>query len=299
MSFLTKEKLFSRKWFKAVVLILSGTFIMAVGYVYFISPHKIVPGGVYGIAIVLHHVFDLPMGVVALCFDIPLTLLGIKFLGPRFGWKTVLGFISMAVFVDILTFFQGDVPLVPDDVLLSSIFGGVLVGVGLGLLFKSKATSGGTDIVAMILNKYTKMPLGQLITYVDSVIVLIGLVAFKDWKIPLYSWIVIFILGKVVDLILEGTGYEKAVYIISDKYDEIINKIINDINRSGTIIPGRGVYSAEEKKIIFSLMSRRELEILKEYIYEIDPYAFITVMTANEILGEGFKSLKESVSKSG
>ncbi|HNQ68806.1 MAG TPA: YitT family protein [Bacteroidales bacterium] len=291
MSFLTKEKIFSGKWFKSVLLILCGTFIMAAGFVYFISPYRIVPGGVYGIAIVLHHMLNLPTGMIALAMDIPLTLIGIKILGPKFGWKTVLGFISLAVFVDLLTYFHGDTPLVEGDALLSAIFGGVLIGVGLGLVFKSKATSGGTDIVAMIFNKYTKIPLGQLMIYIDSVIVLIGLVAFKDWKIPLYSWIVIYITGKVVDLILEGATYNKALFIISDKYEEIKTKIIDDLERGGTFFDGQGMYSEDKKRVIYTTVNRREFEILKEYIYEIDPKAFISVMNANEILGEGFKPL--------
>ncbi len=297
MSFLTKEKLFSAKWFKAILYILTGTFIMAVGFVYFISPYKIAPGGVYGIAIVLHHMFGFPTGLSALAMDIPLTIIGIKVLGPKFGWKTVLGFVSMAIFVDLLTYFQGDVPLVEGDALLSAIFGGVLLGVGLGLVFKSKATSGGSDIIAMMINKKTKIPLGQLMIYVDSVIVLVGLVAFKDWKIPLYSWIVIYIVGKVVDFILEGASYNKALFIFSDKYVEIKAAIITDLERGGTIFNGMGMYSEDSKKVIYTVVSRREFEILKEYINDIDPKAFISVMNAHEILGEGFKSLNESVDK--
>lgn len=250
MKFLNKEKLFSAKWFKSLALILSGTFIMSLGYVYFISPYKITPGGVYGIAIVIHHLFDLPIGLTALAFEIPITLLGLKLLGPKFGWKTVVGFVSMAGFVDLLTYFNGDVPLVKDDTLLSAIFGGVLIGVGLGLVFKSRASSGGSDVIAMILNKYTRIPLGTLVIYVDSAIVLISLVAFKDWTIPLYSWLVIYITGKAVGIILEGASYEKAIFIISDKYDEIKETIIQDLNRGGTIFHGKGMYSQEEKQII-------------------------------------------------
>lgn len=297
MAFVTKEKIFSFKWFKAVLLILLGTFIMAVAYVYFISPYKLAPGGVYGIAIVLHHIFGFPIGLSALAMDIPLTLIGIKVLGPRFGWKTVLGFVSMALFVDLLSYFQGDVPLVEGDALLSAIFGGVLIGVGLGLVFKSKATSGGSDIIAMMLNKYTRLPLGQLIIIVDSIIVLIGLVAFQDWKIPLYSWIVIYITGKVIDLILQGANYDKALFIISNQYDLIKSKILDDIARGGTVLSGKGMYSDENKQIIFTIVNRRELEILKEFIYEADPNAFVSVMNTHEILGEGFKPLKESVEK--
>lgn len=297
MGFLTKEKIFSLKWFKAVLFILTGTFIMAVAFVYFISPYKLAPGGVYGIAIVLHHSLGFPTGLTALIIDIPLTLIGIKILGPRFGWKTVLGFVSLAIFVDLLTYFNGNTPLVEGDALLSAVFGGVLIGLGLGLVFKSKATSGGSDIIAMILNKYTKLPLGQLMIYVDSVIVLVGLLVFKDWKIPLYSWIVIFVCGKVVDIVLQGATYDKAMFIISDKSQEIKDKIIADINRGGTVFNGEGMYSSEEKKIIYTIVNRREFEILKEYVYDIDPNAFISVMNTNENIGHGFKSLKEAVSQ--
>lgn len=296
MVYLSKEKFLSKSWIKSVFLILIGTFIMSVGIVYFIAPYKLVPGGVYGISIVLHHLFGFPIGLTALLLDIPLTLLGIKILGPRFGWKTVLGFISLALFVDVLAYFQGNIPLVEDDVLLSAIFGGVLLGLGLGLVFKSKASSGGTDIVAMIFGKYTRLPLGQLIIYIDSVVVLIGLIAFNDWTIPLYSWIVIYITGRVVDLILEGTTYEKSLFIISDRYKEIKSKIIIDLKRSGTLISGSGLYSDQNKQMIFTVVSRRELAILKEYISEIDPNAFVAVMNSSEILGNGFKSLHDDVS---
>ncbi|MCK9255581.1 MAG: YitT family protein [Bacteroidales bacterium] len=296
MKFLNKEKLFSRKWFKSLLLILSGTFIMSLGYVYFISPYKITPGGIYGVAIVFHHLFKFPTGLTALAFEIPITLIGLKLLGPRFGWKTVVGFISMAIFVDLLTYFNGDVALVEGDTLLSAIFGGVLIGLGLGLVFKSRASSGGSDVIAMIFNKYTRIPLGTLIIYVDSVIVLISLVAFRDWKIPLYSWLVIYIVGKTVDIILEGASYERAIFIISNKHEEIKATIIHDLKRGGTVFHGQGMYSKEDKKIIYTIVSRREFELLKDYIYEIDPNAFITVTEAHEIIGEGFKPIQDSLS---
>lgn len=295
MAFLTKEKLFSRQWFIDYLLILSGTFIMAVGFVFFISPYKLAPGGVYGVAIVIHHLFGLPIGMTGLSMDIPLTIIGIRLLGPRFGVKTVTGFISVAVFIDGLSYIWGDQPLVQDDALLSAIFGGVLLGLGLGIIFKSRATSGGSDIIAMIISKYTRLPLGQLLIYVDSTIVLLGLIAFKDWKIPLYSWIVIFITGKVIDIILTGVSYERTLFIISEKHAEIREKIIKDLNRGGTMIPARGMYNNGEKNMIFTVVNRREVEILKRYIKDIDPKAFLTVIDASEIVGEGFKPLSEAV----
>jgi len=292
---LLKEKPFTRKWFISYSLIISGAFILAAGFVFFITPYKIVPGGVYGISIVLHYLFGTPVGIVALMFDIPLTLLGIKFLGPRFGVKTVVGFSLTAIFTDTLTWIWGFKPLVEGDALLSSIFGGVIVGLGLGLIFKSRATSGGSDIVAAIIAKYTKLPLGQLMILVDSVIVFFGLIVFQDWKIPLYSWIVIFITGKVIDAVLEGISYDKSLFIISEKHEEIREKIINNLNRGGTFIDGKGMYNMAERKIIFTVVSRRELSMLQEYIHQIDPNAFMTIIDASEILGEGFKSLKEKV----
>jgi uncharacterized membrane-anchored protein YitT (DUF2179 family) len=295
--FLIKEKPFTRKWFISHILILVGSFILASGFVLFITPYKIIPGGVYGISIVLHYLFGTPIGLVALCFDIPLTIIGIKILGPRFGYKTVLGFSLTAIFTDTLTYIWGFEPLVKGDALLSSIFGGVMVGLGLGLIFRSKATSGGSDIVAMIIAKYTRLPLGMLMIYVDSAVVLVGLLVFRDWKIPLYSWIVIFITGKVIDIVMTGMSSDKSIFIISEKHEEIREKIINNLNRGGTYIEGKGMFNMAERKIIFTVVSRRELFLLEEYIHEIDPNAFLTVLDATEIFGEGFRSLKEKVTE--
>jgi len=305
MAFLPSDKIFSLKWFKDYSLIVIGSFILAVGFVYFISPHRIVPGGVYGIAIVVHYMTQgtfsfwpdgIPIGLFGLVLNIPLTIAGVKILGPRFGIKTVIGFVLSSVFMDIITYSRvnGDAPLVP-DVLLSCVFGGVLVGFGLGLIFKSRATSGGSDIIAMVIAKYTRMQLGQLMIYVDSTIVLLSLVAFKDWQIPLYSWVVIFITGKAIDIVLEGGNYNKALLIISEKHDDIKNKILVDLERGGTYLKGTGMYTGEDKHIIYTIVSRREVAILEEYISTIDPDAFISVMDTHEILGEGFQSLKHKV----
>jgi uncharacterized membrane-anchored protein YitT (DUF2179 family) len=304
MTFVTREKLFTKEWFKVYSLILIGTFIMAVGFVLFINPYKIVPGGVYGIAIVIHYLTEgvftfwplgIPIGLLGLTMDIPLTILGVKILGPRFGIKTVVGFVLTASFMDLLGYLIGqDDPLkLGDQVLLASIFGGVMIGFGLGLIFRSRATSGGSDIIAMIINKYTGLPLGQLMIIVDSVIVLVGLAAFGDWKIPLYSWIVIYITGKVIDITLRGISYEKTMFIISDRHEDIRHKIIHDLNRGGTIFVGKGMYQESEKNMIYTNVSRREYQILKDYIREVDPEAFVTVIDANEVLGKGFKPLQQ------
>jgi uncharacterized membrane-anchored protein YitT (DUF2179 family) len=311
MTFITKERFLSKEWFYSYTLIAIGSFILAAGFVYFIDPHKIVPGGVYGIGIVVKNISSeimgngikipflkqpifqdgLGIGFVGLMLNIPLTIIGIKVLGPRFGVKTVVGFVLSSIFIDFLDE-RFDGALV-DDVLLSCIFGGVLIGFGLALILKTRATSGGSDIIAMIAAKYTRMSLGLLLIAVDSVIVLLGLIVFKDWKIPLYSWIVIYITGKVIDATMQGVSYDKALFIISDKYEEIRDKIIKDLNRGGTLINGVGMYKGLDKKIIFTNVNRREQGVLQDFIKEIDPYAFMTVIDAHEVLGNGFKPIRE------
>lgn len=284
------------------LMIFVGSFIVAAGFIFFISPYKFTPGGVYGISIILHHltqgVFQafpdgLPIGTMSLSMDIPLTIIGTKILGSRFGFKTVLGFVSTAFFTTVLEYAWGYRPLVEDQPLLSAIFGGVLVGIGCGIVFKAKATTGGTDIIAMILAKYTRAPLGMLQIYVDSAIVLISLAAFKDWSIPLFSWIIIYITGRVVDIVLQGLSVEKALIIISDKHETIRSHIIEKLDRGGTYFSGQGMYANSPKHIIFTVLSRREAELLKDFIREVDPLAFIAIIDANEILGEGFKQLKQ------
>ena len=296
MAFVHNEKRFSKKWFRDYSLISIGSFAVALGYVFFITPYKIVPGGIYGFSIVLHYVFGLPVGLLALCFNIPLTIIGVKILGPRFGFKTGVTFILTAVFVDTLTYFFGNDPLqLSHDILLSCVFGGLVIGVGVGFILKAKATSGGSDVISMILSKYTKLPLGQSIMIVDSTIVLSSLIAFGDWRLPLYSWITIFVISKVVDIVLQGINYDKTLFIISDKYEEIREKILNDIHRGGTMIKGNGMYNGAEKQIIFTVVNRRELAMIEAYINQIDPDAFLTVINANEILGQGFKSLNDKL----
>jgi len=275
---------------------------MACGYVFFITPNKIVPGGVFGLSIVIHYVSSgifswapegLPVGMMALIMNIPLVIIGIRVLGPRFGMKTIMGFVLTSVFIDLLTYIHGYKPLVKDDMLLSSIYGGILIGFGLGLIFKSKASSGGSDIIAMVISRYTRIAPGQLLIYIDSVIVLVGLAVFRDWEVPLYSWIVIFLTGKVIDTTMQGSNFDKALFIISEHYEDIRNKIIVDLNRSATFIPAKGMYRGQDKKMIFVNVNRREVIILQEYIREIDPDAFLTVINAYEILGKGFKPLRE------
>lgn len=312
-----KERFFSLKELKHYAFIVVGTFIMAAGYVFFINPHSnIVPGGVYGIGIVVNNLTQgmfeggingfmaetfaqygngIPIGLTGWIINIPLTILGIWILGPNFGLKTVFGFSLCSYWMDLLTTWFGTAPLA-QDILLSCIFGSILIGVGLAIIFKARANTAGSDIIAMIVNKYTNIPLGQLIIYVDSCIALLSLLTAKgDWQWPLYSFIVIYITGRVIDLVLDGQNLERSVMIISDKHEQIKDFIINRLERGGTYFKGEGLYQNEAKNVIMTVVNRKELMLLEDKIHEVDPDAFITVTTTSEILGEGFKNLTKKI----
>ena len=277
---------------------------MSIGYVIFVSPLKLAPGGVYGIAIILHHLFNFPIGLSGICLDIPLLIIGTLWLGPKFGAKTIVGVITLPAFISLWEKIYGYAPLIalpgdpmtpdPSANFIVALCGGVIIGVGLGLIFKTRATSGGSDIIAMIIGKYLKhIPLGTLLIIVDSTIVLAALAAFKDWTIPLYSWLIIYVTGIVMDKVIAGFHSNKVVLIVSDHYEEIRQHIFDELDRGGTYIHGEGMYNNDEKKIIFTSISRKQLPILVHFVHAIDPKAFVSILDASETLGDGFTSLRE------
>lgn len=299
MAFVTKEKFLSKDWLNAYAYLILGSIIFAVSDILFVVPYKLAPGGVYGIATVLNTLFSWKISYCTLAMEIPLLILGTIILGPRFGVKTMvsIGIILSTVWF-METYVSPDYAKVIADPMLNTIVAGVFYGISIGFIFKSRATSGGSDIIAMILAKYIKLSLGKLVMIVDSIIVLFTLVQPSEtgamgWEFAIYSLIIIYIEGKIIDMVVSGASYHKTVMIVSDQYESISLKIKNDLMRGATIFTGTGAYSGEDKKMIYSVMSRRELEILKLHIREVDPNAFVNVTEANEILGEGFKSLNE------
>lgn len=293
-----------KEFLKTYSLIVLGTFIMSIGYVIFVSPLKLAPGGVYGIAIILHHLFNFPIGLSGICLDIPLLIIGTLWLGPKFGAKTIVGVITLPAFISLWEKIYGYAPLIalpgdpmtpdPSANFIVALCGGVIIGVGLGLIFKTRATSGGSDIIAMIIGKYLKhIPLGTLLIIVDSTIVLAALAAFKDWTIPLYSWLIIYVTGIVMDKVIAGFHSNKVVLIVSDHYEEIRQHIFDELDRGGTYIHGEGMYNNDEKKIIFTSISRKQLPRLVHFVHAIDPKAFVSILDASETLGDGFTSLRE------
>lgn len=299
MAFITKEKFLSSEWISAYTYLIAGSIIFAVSDILFVVPYKLAPGGVYGIATVLNTMFGWKISYCTFAMEIPLIIIGTLILGPRFGVKTILSIIIIFTTVWFMeTYVSPDYAKVIADPMLNTIVAGVFYGISIGFIFKSRATSGGSDIIAMIFAKYSKISLGQLVMIVDGIIVLFTLVQPTEtgaigWEFAIYSLIIIFIEGKIIDMVVSGANYHKTVMIITDKYETIAKKINDDLKRGATVFTGKGTYSGDEKKMIYSVMSRRELEILKLYVKETDPAAFLNVSEANEILGKGFKSLNE------
>ena len=298
MGFVTKEKLFSKDFFITYGWLLGGCFVFALGAVLFAEPYGFAPGGTYGLSMVFHHLWGWETEIAALCMDVPLLLLGIYFLGGMFGVKTIICTFAIPAFMRLIHYLYGyDALLEPgitdrtmlNEQLLSAIFGGIVYGIGIGMIFKARATSGGSDIISMILNKYTHISLGTLVIIVDCTITLSTVVAFGDWRLPMYSWIIVFIEGKVIDLIVEGASVHKTLMIVTKEMDTVKNIILNDINRGATILPAIGAYKGESREMIYTILTRREMMVLRHKIREIDPEAFINVIDSREILGKGFK----------
>ncbi len=273
---------------KDYLFILVGTFLIAIGYALFLAPYNVVPGGIYGLSIIINYLTQglwgldqgLPLGIVALCFNIPLFLLVVRNMGHKAAIKTVLTFILIAVFTDLTNYYTQNNPLVDGERLLSACYGGAILGLGVYLVFLAGASCAGTDTLAQVLSKKTNIRVSSFIMLIDSIVVLLGLLAFHDWKVPLYSWLAIFIYGKVVD-ILQPVNPHKSVFIISDNPNEIRDAIIAKMGIRGTFLHGRGMYHGVEREVIFIIIQRKNLQNLKKIVLEIDDNAFITTADAS------------------
>jgi uncharacterized membrane-anchored protein YitT (DUF2179 family) len=265
-----------------------GALIMALALVFFLIPAKIAPGGVSGLAIVLNVLYGLPVGVVMLLFNVPLYLMGLKLLGKTFGVRTLFAFIWVSIFTDGITELLGK-PVATTEPLLASIFGGVILGIGLGVVFRYKGTTAGSDIVGQIINKYTNVSVGIGIMFVDFFVITLAGIAFKDVNLALYGFISLYFSSKVLDLILDGFDYARSFHIISEKQDEIIELITKDMNRGGTELKGTGFYTRQARNVLYTVVTRREVATLRQEILKIDPRAFVIISNVHEVLGEGFR----------
>ncbi|SEG15938.1 YitT family protein [Parabacteroides chinchillae] len=270
-------------------LIVVGSFLQALSYVLFLAPYKIVPGGVYGVSIVIHYVTKglfpflpegLPMGATALCFNIPLMFLAMKKIGLSSGPKTIVTFLLISIFTDTLSYFLTD-PLVENDAFIAAFYGGAILGVGVTCIFRAQSTSAGTDVLARVIANDSNLKVSNMIIVLDSAVVLLGLIVFRDWAVPLYSWFTIFVYGKIVEM-FQVENPNRAVFIVSKKTQDMKNLIVNQLGMRGTFIHGKGMYEGLETEIIFTIAERKDLPKLKDGVKEIDPHAFVSTMHASK-----------------
>ncbi|KNF09172.1 hypothetical protein CLPU_4c02180 [Gottschalkia purinilytica] len=280
-------------WYKNIlnyIGITIGTFIMAFAIKGFIEPNGFAPGGVTGIGIMTTKVTNglIQIWLTNLLIDIPLFIAGVFIVGKAFGVKTFYGIIMLSFFMWIIPTTHAT-----NDFLLASIFGGALMGLGSGIVFRSGGTTGGTDLAGVMLNK--KFPHFNISTFmmmIDfTVIVMSGFVSM-NLEIPLYSIITLYVTIKVIDIMLAGLSYSKAFFIISENSDKMGSMILNELERGVTVLKGRGFYSGNDKDIILCAVTRSQIYKLKKIVHSIDSNAFIIVTDINEVLGEGFKDFK-------
>ena len=313
-------------WWRSMFAIVLGCLIMAVGYSYFVSPYNIVPGGVYGMGIVLHNVFpSIQVGTFGYMIDVPLLASAIIVFGRQFGGRTLFaacltpGLINLLSWIafpnqealealDPKQLFGGVIDL-SNDLMLASLLGAVLIGLGVGLVLRNQATTGGTDIIAMYLQKFAKMKFSTGILLADSCVVLSGLLVIGfgvgsgadreaveggSWLLSFYSLITIYVSSRVLAYVIDGASYDKLLFIISENHHaELRDFIIEDMDRSGTYIKGKGMYTDQDSEMIFVVVSRKEVHLVQNKVREIDPKAFMVVTDAYETFGEGFKQFPD------
>ena len=300
-----------------------GSALFAIGDVMFVNPYHLAPGGTYGLSNVLNALYPWKVSLYAICMDIPLLVIGTWILGPKFGFKTILSTILIFACTFVLESTWGYDPVIFEykhvfaegetidksmleilgtnmyfkpDYFLNTLVSGGIYGLAIGFVFKSGATSGGSDIISMILHKYTKISLGTLVMIVDSCITLTSLL-LGEIRLPIYSILLIVIESKIIDLIVDGVKSYKTAFIITDKIDDVRKYIIEDLDRGGTCFVGTGLFKGQERKMIYTNLDRTDLVKLKLSLRDIDPNAFVNVIDSAEVMGNGFVPLPHNENK--
>ncbi|MBS4537426.1 YitT family protein [Clostridium sp. D2Q-11] len=285
----------NKQWYKYLIdyiAITIGTVIMAISLNMFLEPNMIAPGGVTGLAIVIQKLTNgfLKIDVTNLLINVPLFIVGVLTLGKAFGAKTLYATFGLSFFIRILPH-----NVATTNLLLASIFGGVLIGIGIGMVFKFGGTTGGTDLGGAILHKYIpSFSIAKLMMFIDLMVVIFAGLVDRKLDTALYSIIALYILVKVIDQIMEGLSYTKAFLIISEKPQEIGEAILNEIDRGATILKGKGMYTGLDRDTLLCVVNRAEIIKLKELIHRLDNRAFVMVTDIHEVLGEGFKEIKSN-----
>lgn len=272
--------------FLRIFLIISGSFISSIAVNAFIIPHKLLSGGVFGVSLIIQYLSGLPAGYLILLFNIPIFIIGIKAVDKDFIFFSLIGMLSLSGFLIITK--DISLYLKVNDILLSCVYGGVLGGIGSGLVFRSRASQGGTDIIAVIIKKRVGTSIASFSFSVNLVIVIIG-AAIASVEKAMYTLILMYITSVVIDKVIGGFDTKKMLLIITDKEDEVSNAIMKDVGRGVTFFYGEGAYTGDKKRIIYCIITVKQLSRIKKIIEDVDEAAFISVVDTSEVNGPGFK----------
>lgn len=281
-----------RKIIKEISIIIIGCTLMSLGIVMFLLPNQLSTGGFSGIATLLYYLFDFKIGTVTLILNIPVFITAYFKLGKNFLIRAIIGTVTLSILLDIFETIFKNIPVLTQDKLLSSIYGGLVVGIGNAIILKYNASTGGTELVSRIISKiFPEFKIGSLMVIFDIAIVTINIIALKQIEIGLYSAIAIYIIGKVVEVIAEGTNFRKMIFIVSDKYEDIAKEISQKLERGSTAIKAIGMYKMEERKILWCVATKWEITKIIQIAYKIDNNAFMSIFNAREVYGMGFSDV--------
>jgi uncharacterized membrane-anchored protein YitT (DUF2179 family) len=283
---------FTKKTLRDYIFVLLGVIVQAFSMRLFLVPAMLVSGGISGAAQLINHVTDFPIGLMVLIGNLPLFFLGWRYLGGlRFALRTAVAVLFFSLFTDLLVYF---IPAegVTHDLVLNSIYGGLMYGVGLGMVYKGKGTSGGSDILGRILNHRFGISISSSYLITDSIVVLLGGFIF-DWEKALYGLAVIYVSGLAAEIAFEGRAIYRTAMIVTDKPEEVSQEIMDVLERGVTYLHGMGGYTHEDKTVIYSVVTQSEVSQIKEIVIDVDPKAFMVIGQVHEALGEGFHPLKE------
>jgi uncharacterized membrane-anchored protein YitT (DUF2179 family) len=282
---------FSWQTARDVALIAAGALLQALALRLFLIPANLASGGVSGLAQIINYYTGWPIGVMTFLGNLPLFLLGWRFLGgPRFALRTALAILLFSFLIDFLALFLPAEGLTP-DLVLNALFGGLISGVGFGLVYRGRGTSGGSDILARILNHWRGIPISQSYLMTDALIIFLAGLAFS-WENALYALVMLYVSGLAAEGVTEGSNVVRTVLIITAHPDEVAGKILHEMERGVTVLPARGAYTGEERTVLYCVVSRAEVVQIKTLVREADPRAFMVVGQAHEALGEGFRPLE-------
>ncbi len=274
------------------ILITLGALLQALAIRLFLVPGHLVNGGISGLAQLINYYTGFPIGVMILIGNIPLLVLSWRHLGGRrFAIRTAYAVVIISVLTDLLVLFIPKEGLTT-DIVLNTLYGGVLSGIGYGLVYRGHATSGGTDILVRIISNWRAIPLSQSYLITDSLIMLLGGLTYS-WRNALYAIIMLFISGIAAQIITEGPNINRTAFIITDYPERIAQSILTDMERGVTAIDAKGSYTGVSRTMLYCVITRSEVSVLKSLVLEVDPAAFIVIGQAHEVLGEGFRSLKQ------